>query len=318
MSSGETDLIAEVAKITKDAGFEVYIVEGPRKYCFNISAKRDDLLLFIKILTNIDCITETQANELKFVASLFNAKTLVVGEKNRRQKIEDDAIYIRYGIPTINVTTLAHILKNKMYPLIYAKRGGYYVRINGRLLRELRERMGLSLGELAEMVGVSRRAIYEYERDKMDATLDTAIKLEELFHIAILKPIEIFNWIFDFSEEQLHPSLTSFEKLVNAIFAKLGMKIMFTDHTPFDAISVLKKEFIITGLSDKLTKSIIENKIKIISKISSLTEREALIITSKTTPLGVYIDIPIISILELKKLRSAEEFAEKIDEKRSK
>jgi len=311
----ENTLLKKVLDVVTTAGFETYTTDRSRRYCFDIFAKQNELILLIKTLVNIDCINEKQANELKFISSVFNAKSLVVGEKNRRQKLETDTIYLRYGLPAINVETLRHILKDKVYPLIYAKRGGYYVKINGQLLKKLREQMGLSLGELADLIGVSRRAIYEYERDKMDATLETAISLEEVLNTSVLQPIEIFDWIFKFSLDMLLTPQSAFEQQIKKHFMRMGMQIMFTEYTPFDAVSSIRHDYLIAGITKDVTKSFIVKKANEISYISKLTKHDAVVIT-KDKFKKLTISVPIISIPELKKIKDADEFLETLVEKK--
>jgi len=53
----------------------------------------------------------------------------------------------------------------------------------GKRLRELRERAGLSVQEVAAALGVSYRAVYHWEAGKADPKLDYLPKLAKLFGI---------------------------------------------------------------------------------------------------------------------------------------
>ena len=66
------------------------------------------------------------------------------------------------------------------YPEILADRGGYYVKINGNVLREYREEYSLSLKDLADLAHVSRATMYKYENGIVRANTETAMALEEI------------------------------------------------------------------------------------------------------------------------------------------
>ncbi len=52
-------------------------------------------------------------------------------------------------------------------------------------LRELRERMGWSQGELARRLGVSRQTINAVETDKYDPSLPLALRMAKLFAMPV-------------------------------------------------------------------------------------------------------------------------------------
>lgn len=55
-------------------------------------------------------------------------------------------------------------------------------------VRELRKLKGLTQGQLAEIIGVSRQTINAIEKEKFDPSLPTAFKMAQLFDL----PIEQF------------------------------------------------------------------------------------------------------------------------------
>jgi putative transcriptional regulator len=60
-------------------------------------------------------------------------------------------------------------------------------------LRELREAAGLSQGELARRLGVSRQTINAVETDKYDPSLPLALRLAKLFAVPVPE-IFIDHW----------------------------------------------------------------------------------------------------------------------------
>ena len=60
-------------------------------------------------------------------------------------------------------------------------------------VREFRKNQKLTQEELAELIGISRKAINAIEKEKFDQSLPTAFKMAKLFKISIEKlflPVE--------------------------------------------------------------------------------------------------------------------------------
>ncbi len=60
-------------------------------------------------------------------------------------------------------------------------------------LKDFRERLGLSQGELAKRLGVSRQTINAVETDKYDPSLPLALRMAKLFGVAVPE-IFIDSW----------------------------------------------------------------------------------------------------------------------------
>ena len=117
---------------------------------------------------------------------------LIVGERARDAELERGAVYVRYGIYAISPATLYDYFVEKIPPLVYASPGGLYVNINGDVLRDLREKRNMSLGDLGNVLGVSRRTISKYESG-MGTTLDVAIRIEEFFDTGVVESIDLIR-----------------------------------------------------------------------------------------------------------------------------
>src|SRR5512137_2859121 len=189
----DKELLAEnVSGLLKQAGFAISARCYLRPRSFDLAARKEDLFILIKILSNIDGLNERTAVEVRRLAKHLLGRTILIGEKSRDQYLERGAVYFRYGIPTVSVPTLADCLLDGVLPLVYAAHGGLYVRIDGTRMRELRLARGISLGALASELGVSRRTISKYEVEDMDTTVDVAIKLEEIFEQELIQPVNPF------------------------------------------------------------------------------------------------------------------------------
>lgn len=182
-------LVEHVRDILAQAGYLATAVEGAG--CFDLAARRDGHLVLAKVLQNVDALAEDAARELVGLAATLGATPLLVGTRSSSRDLEDGAVYLRHGIRIVTPTTLAEHLLEGTPPLVHAAPGGFYVRIDGARLRELREARGLSLGDLANAAGVSRRAIGMYE-DGMNSMVDVAFRLEEFLEESLVEPVDPF------------------------------------------------------------------------------------------------------------------------------
>lgn len=231
-------------------------------------------LLVIKVVAHIDSISEELAYDLDQVAVHLKAVPLIVGEKARDNDLERGVVYLRYGIYAVNPATLHDYFCESIPPLVYSSPGGLYVNINKEKLREIREYYKLSLGELAHLLGVSRRTISKYESG-MNTTLEVAVRLEELFDTELVEPIELmsYNSGFDNLSSFSHPKGISGMAGLEGI----GVRIHPMRRAPFTALALLEDEIILTayGPASKTIK-----RAEIMGNISQVTNTHSMCIIS--------------------------------------
>ena len=107
--------------------------------------------------------------------------------------MEDDTVYSRYAVFVVTEKTIQNLALQTAYPLIHAGPGGYSVEIDGELVEKRRKEMGLSIGKLAEMVGVSRRTLYGYERSMAKASVASAYNLAKTLGVPVANPINVLR-----------------------------------------------------------------------------------------------------------------------------
>ena len=95
------ELLTNIREFLGNAGFSVSDPYAIRLPGFDLVARRDDTLLIIKVLSNIDGLSEDVGNELRALAYLLKATPLLIGEKNGMNHLEDDVVYFRFGIQTV-------------------------------------------------------------------------------------------------------------------------------------------------------------------------------------------------------------------------
>lgn len=246
-------LLDRVIVLLKKADFILSEKCDIRPRSFDIAARRERALLLIKVLSNIEGLGEDTSQEMRRLAVLFNGSPMIIGEHTNDHPLETGAVYLRYGIPCVNIETLHDFFIEEVPPLVYAAPGGLYVEIDGETLRGLRETKAISLGELAKALGVSRRTISKYENG-MNATIEAALKLEEILDAPIACPI---NMIVKF--EQVQASETQPDDLKNATVMEqealgtlmhIGLQVFHTTRAPFNALSRDQSNKVLTGVSD--------------------------------------------------------------------
>ena len=160
---------------------------------FDLVARKNLLILLLKTFLNIDSINEANAHEMKQLANIFRASPIIIGEKSRNGILEEGVIYERYDIPAISFETLKNMILYKEYPEILADRGGYFVKVDGNVIKQYREEYSLSLKDLADLAHVSRATMYKYENEIVRANTETAMILEEILNTKVTLDIDLLK-----------------------------------------------------------------------------------------------------------------------------
>jgi len=304
-----TELITNIREFLGNAGFSVsnpYAIHLPG---FDLVARRDDTLLIIKVLSNIDGLSEGVGNELRALAYLLNATPLLIGEKNGVNTLEDDVVYFRFGIETVTFSTLKNHLHEEVPVRAYAAPGGLYVNLDSEKIRRLRQENDISLGTFARRVRVSRRTVRMYE-DGMSARIDIANRIEDMFDQSVTTPIDLFKppmveteRLPLFEKEQKH--MKEFQHEVFSLLQNVGYKIIPMDRCPFEALSKEKDKILLTCVQE-YNKKLIE-KAHFLSSISKIMEKHAVVFTNKDVSKKNVEGTPIIVKNELKKIRDPED-----------
>jgi putative transcriptional regulator len=301
-------LIKTVEAILRSSGYRVARLDF-KGSCFDLAASRLFLLLFIKTVMNIDTVSEEQAEDLKRLAKFFNASPLIVGLRSRSGELEEGVVYERFGIYALRPETLYDALLNNEFPAVFAERGGFYVRINGELLKELRERHGYSVNELARLVGVSRKSLVNYERGEQAVSLDVAVRLEEIFDEALAEPIDVLRANVE-ANLDVKPE-TPLEREVFERLRKLGLGLVKVKKAPFNAVSREDEVRILTGIDQRKTRSTVK-RAEMVAEIGRIVNSDGVFILEKTKT-EIVEDVPLIPKESLKEIKDADELIEMIE-----
>jgi putative transcriptional regulator len=249
-----------VTSVMITAGFEVSERFSIRPRSFDLMARKNGTLLIIKVVAHIDSVSEDVAFDLEVISRHLGGVPLIVG------------VYVRYGIYAISPSTLYDYFVELTPPLVYASPGGLYVNIDGEVLRDLREKRSMSLGDLGQVLGVSRRTISKYESG-MGTTLDVAIRIEEFFNTGVVKSI---NLILHEPPKAMEPeprdAVTDKQTPVE-FFRQIGMQLHTLHGAPFQALLTFEKHTILTGIgpADKVIK-----RAALIGNISQIAKKHAM------------------------------------------
>jgi putative transcriptional regulator len=261
-----------VTSVMITAGFDVSERFTLRPRSFDLIARNNGTLLVIKVVSHIDSVSEEVAFDIELISRLLGGIPLIVGERARDAELERGAVYVRYGIYAISPATLYDYFVEKVPPLVYASPGGLYVNINGDMLRELRERRNMSLGDLGNVLGVSRRTISKYECG-MGTTLDVAIRIEEFFDTGVVESIDLLR--------HEPPKAMNAEQEFGGLFLqspmdfleRIGVHLHTLHGAPFQALLTFDKHTILTGYG---TAQKVVKRAALIGNLSQIAKKHAM------------------------------------------
>ncbi|MCL2032243.1 MAG: transcriptional regulator [Methanomassiliicoccaceae archaeon] len=294
------DLINTTRAILAKAGFDISSSLSLRSICFDIVGRKDETLLIIKILSNVDAFSRENAEDMKVLADALRATPLLIGETSSSGPLEAGIVYSRFKIPIISNETLGEHLLEEVPPFIFAAPGGLYVKIDSGILKAARENGGISLGTLAESAGVSRRTIQMYESG-MGAMIDAAMRLEEFLQVPIIEPINPFEYKNEKKPEEYEVA-TGKRTESNALnrLIEIGFAITPVTKSPFEAISRSRQTIFLTGLGVDEEKLI--QKAMIASEISKIAGKHSLIIVERERSAENIDSTAVVTSEELKKI----------------
>lgn len=281
-----TALVGNITAMLEDADFLVSDRCSVRPKSFDLAARRGDDLVLLKILGNIDAFSPETGAELRRLGEYLSATPMVIGLRTRNEDLKPGVVYFRHGVPVFNPDTAYDLFIEEVPPLIYAAPGGLYVSIDGDLLADEREERGWSLGRLANELGVSRRTVSKYE-DGMNASIEVAIQLEELFDEEFSNPVSVLDGAEDVHDADPvpdEPQADPDDRHVLTVLADAGFDVHPTTRSPFKAVSKdtdRSSKDVLTGHSP-FTESA-EKRAELMSSIGRVTETRSVYFTADST-----------------------------------
>ena len=322
MSRPRDRWIERIREMLERAGFYVAATTGARPSSFDLVARRDSLLLLVKALKNVDALDADEAERLRELGRLFPAIVLVIGQRSGLADLDEGVVYTRYGVPIIHEATLQEYLEKALPPFLYASPGGVFARIDGHRLRELRLAGGLSLGALASIAGVSRRAIQLYEEGQ-GAEATVVERIEAHFDEPIVRPIFLFESPVrpdraptgpSEAPETSRPPAPTGDSLRDGVVRQLdglGLEVTVTVRAPFDALA-RAEAILLTGVGSLRTAA---RRAEILHGIARVAEGHAMFVVRESVHRETIAGLPILDVAELKRHRDPDELLEALAER---
>ncbi|MDO8056640.1 MAG: helix-turn-helix domain-containing protein [Candidatus Hermodarchaeota archaeon] len=302
-----------------DSTTKEHATTSEQEYCFDSIVGEGDTRIAIKVSLTIDNVSTHTRDELSKICLFLRCSPLIVGERTRKSHLEDGVIHTRGSIPAITLETLRMILEEQKFPTVITKKGGKYVLVNGESLKAAREESNLSRGDVAEELGLSRRAIYEYERGTISPTKDVAIRLEELLDVQLIEPLNplqtpIAKNLADLRNEG-RTVRTNLARKTLEMFSRLGLFSTLTEETPFDMLTSLRRHVLLSYLTRRLER-LDEERLRFLAKLAEVLDEEPAIIASDPPTFDNINGIPVIYLKELLAVQDSKEFIALIHNRR--
>ncbi|MCI4350116.1 MAG: helix-turn-helix domain-containing protein [Thermoplasmata archaeon] len=330
--------IEGIRDLLERSGFYVSDAHGIRPTSFDLLARRDSLLLILKVLKNIDAFDPAEARRLRERGQLFPAAPIVVGETSGGTALEAGVVYNRYDVAVVTLETLGDLLLEGVPPFLFSSPGGIFARVDGPRLRTAREARALSLGALASVAGVSRRTIQLYE-EGAGAEVDVVERLERYLGEPIAVPLELWRTtevrgkdgarrppsdaVSDGTKEA-EPAgdrapVTTGNALRDVVLRQLGgmgWEVVVTLRCPFDAFTHAaargEKEILLTSVGNWRTAL---NRAELLKELASVAEGHALFVVREAPDRAARERLPVLTITEFRRQRDRDDLLETIGER---
>jgi putative transcriptional regulator len=327
--------IERVRDVLAQSGFFVSDAHSIRPNTFDLVARRDSLLLVLKVLKNIDALDPDEARRLRELSQLFPAVAVVIGQTSGATELEPGVVYNRYGVPIIVEQSLIDFVQKGLPPFLFSSPGGVFARVDGDRLRALREDRQLSLGALASIAGVSRRTIQLYE-DGAGAEIDVVERLEQYIGEPIAQALDLFRSqpLMRSAPEEApatdgagpkrsrpRPSdpTAPGDAMRAVVFRQLdgmGWEVVVTLRCPFDAFTHGptrgEDEVLLTSVGSFRTA---QHRAEVLQELARVIEGHAMFVV-RDTPRSNSVDgLPLVTVRELSRHRGRDELVDLLHER---
>jgi putative transcriptional regulator len=292
-------LVDKVVNCLLKNNFEVLLTHG----CFDIAAKREYLML-IKALINVDGLVEDQALSLRAISYFLSAHPFVISVKNNREFLSDDVIYSRFDLPVLTPRMFEVLVEEEDISAVQSSKGRHTVNINTFILKERRKELGFTLEDLSKIIGISKKALYEIENNRVNPRADTVKKLESVLRVELRLPYEFKS----VPPTYLKPE-DEFQERVSREFSRIGIDNSPVYSAAFEIIG-REKYSLITNLSKNTSK--IKREAMVVKKLSSIFSSHAVFVARRCKEKNVE-GIPVVLESELPEIESTKEFSELIE-----
>lgn len=307
--------VKAVEALLKESGFAVSQVCHSRPSCFDFAARKGEELILIRVQPDVDNLSPRDSSELSDISRSISATSLLISQKAREKPLEEDTVYSRYNLSAVTLKTFEDVVSRKVYPLIQAGRGGYYIEIDGPAIKHRRQKLGLSVGKIAEMSAISRRTIYGYERGMAKASVTAAYNLMCTLGIPVARPVNVFERL---NKQSRCPFLMTARRVIakNRLLMKILQKFELSGITtvrkaPFDFVITFPEDGmrIIGGIASN-DESNLDMRVDEILSLSRVVQAHPILVTDGGEPPNL--GIPCIQSEELSNAKNPQDLINSI------
>ncbi len=289
----KTELLGGVCKILGRHDYETCVYQN---LCFDIIARKSrKQMILLKVMTNIDGFQQEHANSMKILSSALGSFAGLVGSHTNHERLSDGIIYERFGISAFNHPTFEDILEDDL-PQVYSRRGGLFVEIDCEMLRNCRKSRKITQENLAEMVGTTKKSIYEHEKRSMKMVFEMAKDVNRALKADTFKRMS-----FSLPEPVYSSSpLSKEEKKMSLLFEEKGFTTSPVHKAPLNMIAKSGEILFAEIASENM-----ERKYTDLEKFFEISRKPVLLVVpDEYTEFGQ--DIPVKSEKELRKMEKKE------------
>ena len=314
MNHWEMENVVTLGVALTDAGFDVSQICCSRQSCFDFIAKKAERVALVKVHSEVDSLSVQDWRELKVIAERVSAASLVVSQRTHEHMLEDDTVYMRYSVFVVTAKTLRNVAVETAFPLIYAGPGGYSVEVDGELVEKRRKKLGLSVGQLAELIKVSRRTLYGYERCMAKASVGSAYNLAKALGVPVAKPIDVLRPAEKQRQCLLRRSKRAVEEqlMLRKVFRNFACcDVTHVHRAPFDfVVNVPDERLVILGAVAADGERLLDERVEEILSICRVIGAYPVLVTERAKTSAK--DIFCVGLDELTKVHSPEELVASI------
>ncbi len=189
----EEKLLNATLNVVRQHGTDLFI-DVSRPYAYTMVIEHENKKMLLKVVLDADDVPPGALRDVKLLSEMLDVPALGVVSTAGGEVLREGVVYRRDNVNFVSLATLAKAFRGEM-PLFLQIRGKRYALVNGKALRDQRERAGLSLSALSEILSVSRETVYRYEREELSISEKTAAILARYFDLSVFKRINIFTSI---------------------------------------------------------------------------------------------------------------------------
>ena len=279
------ELLEETLTTLRRAGFTVDTISyPPEERGFDLVAyKEDSRPVLLKVSESLKHVSKIELEDLKKSIRAYNVISLIVATRSGNTSLEDDVIYEKQGVPALTTRTLEKSLSTREKPIVIHRKGGYFLKVNSRVFTERLREYGYSRGELAEILRVTKKTVYLYERGELLVPLDKGLLLAQLLGEDIFEELDPAKLLSMLSEEAII-SDTPRDKIEESLWrlaSRLNKLFLSFTRTPVDVVVKNNATTLVVAKATYRNGSL-ERKIEDAEKIADIVNAPLIVVKSES------------------------------------